>query len=256
MRPAAAELESQCARNRRPAPTRSLWSASVRVAGRPREARVRRSLHRPRRDPHVLRVQPEAAAPSLALRLSRTRTRRKSPVPVPPIPGLAGKRGGNFQFPTRPGTGIGKSPVSRFGRRETGIGVPGPGHPGAAAGGPGGPAGISSVVWAQCPGPQAHRARRPSGCPTAPTAVLPRAPRAQPEGAPVARGRRAAPPARVRPLAAGAAHWPRPPGQAGPGQDASRSGQVRSGLLLGQSLGPSESQGSLCCPFRAPSLEI
>jgi hypothetical protein len=187
MRPAAAELESQCARNRRPAPTRSLWSASVRVAGRPREARVRRSLHRPRRDPHVLRVQPEAAAPSLALRLSRTRTRRKSPVPVPPIPGLAGKRGGNFQFPTRPGTGIGKSPVSRFGR-ETGIGVPA--------------------------GPQAHRAvsegPRPSGCPTAPTAVLPRAPRAQ--GAPVARG-----PGPALPRRCTRAHWqPAPP--TGPGR--------------------------------------
>jgi hypothetical protein len=36
---------------------------------------------------------------------------RKSPVPSPPIPDLAGKRGGNFRFPTRPGTGIGKSPV-------------------------------------------------------------------------------------------------------------------------------------------------
>ncbi len=33
------------------------------------------------------------------------------------------------------------------------------------------------------------------------------------------------------------------------------SGQVRSGILLGQSLGPRESQGSLCC-LRAPSLEI
>jgi hypothetical protein len=38
---------------------------------------------------------------------------------------------------------------------------------------------------------------------------------------------------------------------------ATRSGQVRvrSGLLLGRSLGPCESQGSLCC-LRAPSLEI
>jgi hypothetical protein len=50
---------------------------------------------------------------------------RKSPIPVPPIPDFAGKRRGNFRFPTRtrPGTGIGKSPVSRF-CRETGIGVP------------------------------------------------------------------------------------------------------------------------------------
>ncbi len=48
---------------------------------------------------------------------------RKSAIPVPPIPDLAGKRRGNFRFPTRPGTGIGKSPVSPFGR-ETGIGVP------------------------------------------------------------------------------------------------------------------------------------
>ena len=41
---------------------------------------------------------------------------RKSPIPVPPIPDLAGKRGGNPRFPTRPESGIGKSPVSRFGR--------------------------------------------------------------------------------------------------------------------------------------------
>ncbi len=33
------------------------------------------------------------------------------------------------------------------------------------------------------------------------------------------------------------------------------AGQVRSGILLGQNLGPWESQGSLCC-LRAPSLEI
>ena len=41
---------------------------------------------------------------------------RKSPIPVPPIPDLAGERGGNPRFPTRPESGIGKSPVSRFGR--------------------------------------------------------------------------------------------------------------------------------------------
>ena len=39
---------------------------------------------------------------------------RKSPIPVPPIPDLAGKRGGNPRFPTRPESGIGKSPVSRM----------------------------------------------------------------------------------------------------------------------------------------------
>jgi hypothetical protein len=41
---------------------------------------------------------------------------RKSPIPVPPVPDLAGNRGGNPRFPTRPASGIGKSPVSRFGR--------------------------------------------------------------------------------------------------------------------------------------------
>jgi hypothetical protein len=41
---------------------------------------------------------------------------RKSPIPVPPIPDLAGKRRGNPRFPTGPESGIGKSPVSRFGR--------------------------------------------------------------------------------------------------------------------------------------------
>ena len=47
----------------------------------------------------------------------------ESPIPVPPIPDLAGNRGGNPRFPIRPKSGIGKSPVSRFGR-ESGIGVP------------------------------------------------------------------------------------------------------------------------------------
>jgi hypothetical protein len=44
---------------------------------------------------------------------------RKSPIPGrPPIPDLAGKQGGNPRFPgpTRPESGIRKSPVSRFGR--------------------------------------------------------------------------------------------------------------------------------------------
>ena len=45
---------------------------------------------------------------------------RKSPIPspVPPIqvPDLAGQRGGKPRFPTPPESGIGKSPVSRFGR--------------------------------------------------------------------------------------------------------------------------------------------
>jgi hypothetical protein len=39
---------------------------------------------------------------------------RKSPIPVPPIPDLAGKRAGSPRFPTRPESGIGKSPVSRL----------------------------------------------------------------------------------------------------------------------------------------------
>ena len=43
-------------------------------------------------------------------------TRREAPIPVPQIPDLAGKRGGNPRFPTPPESGIGKSPVSRFGR--------------------------------------------------------------------------------------------------------------------------------------------
>ena len=41
---------------------------------------------------------------------------RKSPIPVPPIPDWAGKRGGSPRFPTPPESGIGESPVSRFGR--------------------------------------------------------------------------------------------------------------------------------------------
>ena len=39
-----------------------------------------------------------------------THQTRKSPIPVPPIPDLAGKRGGNPRFPTRPELGNRESP--------------------------------------------------------------------------------------------------------------------------------------------------
>ena len=61
---------------------------------------------------------------------------RKSPIPVPPIPDLAGKRGGNPRFPTRPESGIGKSPVSRFGRDRESRPRPGTGNRGPAGGMP------------------------------------------------------------------------------------------------------------------------
>jgi hypothetical protein len=89
----------------------------------PRRPRARRSVVLPRCPPGPRRESSNLtalivsrhvhAAHGGARRILKQRQTR-SPIPVPPIPALAGKRGENPRFPTRPGTGNG-APIANRG---------------------------------------------------------------------------------------------------------------------------------------------